>query len=64
MPNKTKRCTVSELVASEEEIQEAKKALGHLNDKAIASKKACFKHFLTQNPDADAAMATGEGMMK
>ena len=64
MPKKVKGCTVSEIVASEEEIQEAKKALGQLSDKAMLSKKACRKHFLTQNPDVEAANAKGEGMMK
>jgi hypothetical protein len=64
MPKKVKGCTVSEIVASEEEIQEAKKALGQLNDKPIASKKNCLRHFLSHNPDAEAEMAKGEGRMK
>ena len=64
MPKKVKGCTISEIVASADEIQEAKKALGQLSDKAIASKKNCLRHFLTQNPDAEAEMARGEGRMK
>ena len=40
------------------------KALGQLSDTAMASKKNCLKHFLTQNPDAEAEMAKGEGRMK
>ena len=63
MPKKAKGCTISKIFTSEEKIQEAKKALGQLSDKAMASTKNCIKHFLAQNPDAEAEMAKGEGRM-
>ena len=60
MPARLSAAKLSEIQPTAEELEQARKELASLNDKAKDSKKGCMKAFLKNNPDQVAMAAKGE----